>query len=176
MLALYHARKFDSIEPSFWTVWQIMSELQELYHEMIIDHGRNPKHFGKMPTANRTAKGFNPFCGDRLTVYLQVHPLTEKVESIQFDGIGCAIAMASASLMAETLTGKTTPEVREVCQLFREQLTLDSPQDKQAIAKLGKLRVLSGVRAFPSRVKCATLAWHTLQTALNQSGMTTTTE
>jgi nitrogen fixation protein NifU and related proteins len=129
-----------------------------------------------MPTANRTAKGFNPFCGDRLTVYLQVHPMTEKVESIQFDGIGCAISIASASLMAETLQGKTIPEIKEIVQLFRQQVTLDSPQNEQAIAKLGKLTVLSGVRAFPSRVKCATLAWHTLQTALDQPGVTTTTE
>jgi nitrogen fixation NifU-like protein len=153
-----------------------MSDLHELYRDLIVDHGRNPRHFGKLPSANRIGEGLNILCGDKLTIYVQMNPVTEKIESIRFDGIGCAISMASASLMAETLQGKTNTEAQEIFQLFHQQVTTDAPQNEQAVNKLGKLTVLSGVRTFPSRVKCATLAWHTLQRALQQSGTTTTTE
>jgi nitrogen fixation NifU-like protein len=153
-----------------------VSELRELYQALIIDHGRNPRNFGELPAANHTAEGFNPLCGDQLTLYLEIDSTTETVKSIRFKGSGCAISMASASLMAEQLQGKTITEIKEVFRVFHQYVTTEVEMDEASADKLGKLAVLSGVRAFPTRVKCATLAWHTLQMALNQSGTTTTTE
>jgi len=153
-----------------------MFELNELYHELILDHGRNPRQFGELSEADRTAEGFNLFCGDKLKIYLAINATTETIKSIQFDGVGCAISMASASMMVETLQGKTIQEAQDIFHLFCQQVTCDTPSDKSVLDKLGKLVVLLGVRAFPSRVKCATLAWHTLQVALKQPGNTTTTE
>jgi nitrogen fixation protein NifU and related proteins len=151
-----------------------MSELHELYQALILDHGRNPRHFGVLSTANRTAEGFNPLCGDKIKVYLEIHPDRHQLKSIQFDGVGCAISIASASMMTEALQGKTIAVVQELFELFHKLLTAPPSQKAAAIDKLGKLNVLSGVRAFPSRVKCATLAWHTLQMALSQSRKTAT--
>ena len=153
-----------------------MSGLSELYHELIIDHGRNPRHFGRCEIANRTAEGFNPLCGDKLTLYLRVEADTNRVVLIRFEGTGCAISMASASLMAETLQDKTVPELQEIAQLFHEQITAETALSPAALSKLGKLSALSGVRAFPSRVKCATLVWHALQNALKQTDAISTTE
>lgn len=153
----------------------MMSELQELYHDLILDHGRNPRHFGALPEADQMAEGFNPLCGDKLKIYLSIDATRQTVSSIQFSGEGCAISMASASMMAETLKGKTLLEVGEICQLFSQQVTVGT-SNLDVADKLGKLAVLAGVRAFPSRVKCATLAWHTLQMALKQPGHTATTE
>lgn len=154
-----------------------MSELQELYQSLIIDHGRNPRHFGKLPTANQVAQGVNPLCGDQLTLYLEIDPPTQIVKQIQFTGVGCAISVASASLMAEQLQGKTVAAAHEIFKHFRQHLTQEAdPMQDLKNSNLGKLQVFSGVREFPSRVKCATLAWHTLHDALNQSRHTTTTE
>lgn len=144
------------------------AELRELYQSLIIDHGRNPRHFGELPQANRTAEGFNPLCGDKLAVYLQVNLETDTIESIRFKGSGCAISIASASLMAEQLQNKTLQEARALFTAFHQHVT-NHPHALENENKLGKLAVLSGVRSFPSRIKCATLAWHALHSAINQA-------
>lgn len=153
-----------------------MSELLELYRDLIVDHGRNPRNFGELPSANRTAEGFNPLCGDQLTVYLKLNIAIDTIESIRFKGTGCAISMASASLMAEQLEGKSLEEVQTIFQTFHQCVTNETMNEADSMDKLGKLAALSGVKAFPTRVKCATLAWHTLQTALNQSKTPAMTE
>jgi nitrogen fixation NifU-like protein len=150
-----------------------MSDLRELYQDLIIDHGRRPRHFGALEGANRTAEGVNPLCGDRLTVYLKLE--NSRIQDIRFSGAGCAISVASASLMAEQLKGKTKAEANVLFHKFHRLVTVEHsrPNDTEREAldrpldgALGKLDVLAGVRAFPSRVKCATLAWHALQAAL----------
>jgi len=144
------------------------AELRELYKSLIIDHGLNPRHFGELPKANRTAEGFNPFCGDKLTVYLQVNLDTDIIESIRFKGIACAISFASASLMAEQLHNKTLQEAQALFTAFHQHVT-NHPHALENQTKLGKLAALLGVRSFPSRIKCATLAWHALHSAINQA-------
>jgi nitrogen fixation NifU-like protein len=131
-----------------------MSELRDLYQEVILDHNRHPRHFGPLPHANRSAKGHNPLCGDRVTVYLDV--AGETIQGIAFEGSGCAISTASASLMTEA---------RALFRRFHGLLT--DPHPEPADDDLGKLLALTGVREFPMRVKCATLAWHALQAALD---------
>ncbi len=138
-----------------------MSELRELYQETIIDHGRQPRNFGALPEANCHKEGFNPLCGDK--VLLHVSEYNGIVEKIKFEGCGCAISMASASLMTETLKGKTINEIEEIFAIFYELVTAGKTSEK-----LGKLAVLGGVYEFPARVKCATLAWHTLKAALEE--------
>lgn len=149
-----------------------MSALNELYQEMIIDHGRRPRNFFVLKDANSILEGFNPLCGDKLTLYL-----TEKngiVENASFQGSGCAISMASASMMTEAVKGKT---VQEVTALFNQFYPLVMGKKKmEDTESLGKLSVLIGVCEFPSRVKCATLAWHTLMGALNHEHKTVSTE
>ncbi len=148
-----------------------MSELRELYQETIIDHGRHPRNFGELAEANHHQDGFNPLCGDKITIHLYEH--NGVVEKIKFEGSGCAISMASASLMTEELTGKTVQEIQELFTLFHQAVT-ESDQDAMD-DKLGKLSVLSGVAEFPARVKCAPLAWHTLKAALiKHSGVVST--
>jgi len=142
-----------------------MSELRELYQEMILDHGRHPRCCYVMAHANRQAKGFNQFCGDNLTLYLDVE--NEAIKDISFTGSGCAISMASASLMSETLKGKTKEEAYIFFQFFHELLTHEQKQTP-AIKGSEKLTVFSGVKAYPARIKCATLAWHTLLLALRE--------
>jgi nitrogen fixation NifU-like protein len=141
-----------------------MSELRELYQQVILDHNRNPHNFGPLETANRHQEGFNPLCGDHLHVYLL---LTEEdvIEDIHFDGSGCAISKASASLMTQLLKGCTADEARSRFDSFHGMVTADNdaPIDLEAA---GKLAVFGGVREFPMRVKCATLAWHTMKSAL----------
>ena len=150
-----------------------MSDLRELYQEMILDHGRHPRHCCVLPHANRQAQGFNQLCGDKLTLYLEIENNT--IKDISFSGSGCAISMASASLMSETLKGKTETEANSFFQFFHELLTVEN--EKIAAPKGGeKLAVFSGVKAYPARVKCATLAWHTLQAALNQQEKAVSTE
>jgi len=139
-------------------------DLRDLYQEVILDHNRRPRNFGALPDANRTAEGHNPLCGDRVTVYLHVEG--DRVQGISFSGAGCAISTASASLMTEALQGRTVAEARELFHRFHDLLT----QGTGDAASLGKLTVLAGVREYPIRVKCATLAWHTLQAALDQRG------
>jgi nitrogen fixation NifU-like protein len=147
-----------------------MSELRELYQEVIIDHGRHPRNFGAMPEANQHKDGFNPLCGDKITLHVQ----TEKdvVKKIMFEGCGCAISMASASLMSETMKEKTFAEFVAFFKAFHEVVTEGVQPDPE---KLGKLAVLAGVAEFPARVKCATLAWHTMNALLtHESGVVST--
>lgn len=149
-----------------------MSDLRELYQETIIDHGRRPRNFGVLPEATHCKEGFNPLCGDKITLHLQ-----EKagvVEKLMFEGSGCAISMASASLMTEVLKGKTMQEVELIFAAFHD-LILNGQSLDSAQTILGKLAVLSGVSEYPARVKCATLAWHTLKAALsNDTGVVNT--
>ncbi len=151
----------------------MMSDLRELYQEMILDHGRNPRHHHAMPLANRSANGFNQFCGDRLTVYLKIEQ--EKITSISFEGSGCAISMASASLMSEILSGKTLNQAEALFASFHQLLTSEATTSEQ-LHDLEKLAVFAGVKAYPARVKCATLAWHTLQATLKQNNELVSTE
>lgn len=141
--------------------------LSDLYGEVILDHSRHPRHFGKLPEANRTAHGNNPLCGDQFTVYAEVEG--DRIRNLSFEGSGCAISTASASLMSEALNGKTLEEARALHDSFQGYLT-SAWQGGGASAEppetLGKLAALGGVRRFPMRVKCATLAWHALRSAL----------
>jgi nitrogen fixation NifU-like protein len=150
-----------------------MSELRELYQEIIIDHGRNPRNFGILPTANHVKEGFNPLCGDKVTLYIHEH--NGVIKNILFEGCGCAISMASASLMAESLKGKTIEFAAELFELFRILIT-EGQLDEVRKEKLGKLAVLGGVSEFPARVKCAALAWHTLRALLLNDDSSVTTE
>lgn len=148
-----------------------MMDLRELYQEIIIDHNQNPRNHREMEHPTCKAKGFNPLCGDRLTVYLKLK--NDAIEDISFLGCGCAISQASASLMTEVLQGKTVSEAHEFFKRFHHMVTVaDDPEPES----LDKLSVLAGVRAFPARVKCATLAWHTLESALKQDSTVVTTE
>lgn len=133
--------------------------LRELYQEVIFDHNRQPRNFHDMPEADHHADGHNPLCGDQLTVYLRID--NDVIEDVSFVGHGCAISTASASLMTEAVKGKTVAEVEALFRDFHALLT-DTPPERD----FGKLAVLTGVREFPARVKCATLAWHTLHNAL----------
>lgn len=135
--------------------------LRELYQEMILDHGKSPRNYGKLAVANHSHQGHNPVCGDRLIIY--VHENEGRVCAVGFEGSGCAISMASASLMSEAVKGKTVTEFEKLFHLFHELVT-----EGKEIAQhdMGKLAVFSGVVEFPVRVKCATLAWHTLKAAL----------
>jgi nitrogen fixation NifU-like protein len=150
-----------------------MSELRELYQEVILDHNKRPRNFGPMEGADRDAEGFNPLCGDRFTVHLKLDG--DRIADIRFEGSGCAISTASASVMTETLKGKTLAEARVLFDSFHDLVTGKNHGDT-SVAALGKLAVFSGVSEFPVRVKCATLSWHTTQAALEQSGDTVSTE
>jgi nitrogen fixation NifU-like protein len=138
-------------------------DLRELYQEVIMDHNRNPRNHHVMLHPNRQARGYNPLCGDQLTVYLQI--VNHIIHDISFLGCGCAISQASASLMTDALKGKTVVEAETLFQRFHAMVTEDGPD---ASLDCDKLAVLAGVREFPARVKCATLAWHTLDAALKQ--------
>ena len=140
-----------------------MSGLSDLYQEVILDHNRRPRNFRAIEDPSRTQEGFNPLCGDRLTVYVTLEG--DVIRDVAFQGSGCAISKASASLMTEALKGKTIEQARELFDRFHEMVT--SSPDTPA-ADLGKLSVLSGVREFPTRVKCASLAWHTLKAAVSE--------
>lgn len=143
-----------------------MNDLRELYQELIIDHGRHPRNCRCMHDANLSKEGFNPLCGDRLTLYLKTND--QQIVDASFEGSGCAISMASASLMTEVLKGKTLIEMKKIFDAFHLLVTSGKETDMHL---LGKLAVLKGVCEYPSRVKCATLAWHTMMAALdNQSG------
>ena len=144
--------------------------LNDLYQEIIIDHSRRPRNFHPMEDATLRVEGYNPLCGDKLAVYLKMD--RDVVKDISFVGSGCAISTASASLMTESVKGKTRAEAEVILERFHDLLTKEKPP----AANLGKLAVFSGVREFPARVKCATLAWHTLHSALEGSGEAVTTE
>jgi nitrogen fixation NifU-like protein len=141
-----------------------MDELRELYQATILDHNRAPRNFGELGCANRKADGDNPVCGDKLTVHLDVDD-TNHVRDIRFFGKGCAISTASASLMTEFVKGKDKDEIEATFERFHELVT-GNPSETVDGDGLGKLAVFSGVREYPVRVKCATLAWHTLRAAL----------
>ena len=149
-----------------------MSELRELYQEVILDHNRHPHNFRELDGADRHADGFNPLCGDRLAVYVNLDG--ETVADITFIGSGCAISKASASLMTDAVKGKSVDEVRRLFERFLELVTDDRAQVDDAL--LGKLAVFAGVRDYPTRVKCASLAWHTLRAAVEDRHETVTTE
>lgn len=149
-----------------------MSELTDLYQEVILDHNKTPRNFGVLEGADRHADGHNPLCGDQLRVYLAVDGDT--VTDIKFEGSGCAISKASASLMTEAVKGKAVSEVEAMFAGFHELMTGDPSVREKAGAELGKLAVFEGVREFPVRVKCATLAWHTLEAALHEGGVAST--
>jgi len=148
-----------------------MSELTDLYQEVILDHNKRPRNFQKLADANRTAEGFNPLCGDQIQLYVKVEDGV--IRDIGFQGSGCAISKASASLMTSTLKGKSEQEAAGLFERFHRLVTEDAGADPQA---LGKLAVFSGVREFPARVKCASLAWHTLRAALEGTQDKITTE
>lgn len=148
-----------------------MSDLRDLYQEVVIDHGRRPRNFRTLTPVTHQAEGFNPLCGDRLTLFLNVSDGI--IQDASFQGNGCAISTASASLMTEHLKGKSPDEAEAVFTQFHSLMTDDG---KAGQDKLGKLMVLGGVREFPTRVKCATLAWHTLQAALEQEADPVSTE
>ncbi len=145
-------------------------DLQDLYQELIIDHGTKPRNCVVLENANGTAQGFNPLCGDQVRVFLRIED--QGIQEASFTGKGCAICMASASLMTETLTGQSTEKVLALCHRFRSLIAGVTPtaptHDPTVDTSLGKLSALLGVRAFPSRVKCATLPWHTLEAAIAQ--------
>jgi nitrogen fixation NifU-like protein len=150
-----------------------MSGLGDLYQEVILDHNKKPRNFGKVEGANRSAKGHNPLCGDQITLTLKVEG--DRIEEIAFEGQGCAISKASASLMTSAVKGKSRSEARAMFDAFRKMVTGDPPSEEERRA-MGKLEVFSGVSEFPARVKCAILAWHTLRGALESPGDTVTTE
>ncbi len=148
----------------------MMTDLQELYQEVILDHNKRPRNFGRLEGATHRAEGFNPLCGDRITVFLDIE--AGKVKEVYFQGNGCAISTASASVMTEMVKGRTLEETRELFDKFHNLVTREDGETDD----LGKLVVFAGVRAFPIRVKCATLAWHTLQAALKGDQTSVTTE
>jgi nitrogen fixation protein NifU and related proteins len=144
--------------------------VDDLYQETILDHSKRPRNFHSMDDANRKAEGYNPLCGDKLKLFLRVED--DIVKEASFLGAGCAISTASASLMTESLKGRNRAQALKLLDEFHELLTTDV----QAAKDLGKLVVFCGVRDYPARVKCATLAWHTLRSALNDTGETASTE
>ncbi|MEO3429990.1 Fe-S cluster assembly sulfur transfer protein SufU [Pelagibius sp. CAU 1746] len=151
--------------------------LRDLYQEVILDHGKHPRNLRHPEDANRQARGYNPLCGDQVTIYL-VEDENGRIADVAFEGKGCAISMASASMMTEVLRGKTEAEARRLFGDFHRLCTEDGFTLEQAAAEdreaLERLQVLSGVRAFPVRVKCATLAWHAMTAALDGENQVTT--
>ena len=142
-----------------------MSDLSDLYQEVILDHNKRPRNFRTLDTANHSAEGFNPLCGDRLHLYVRVDD--DVVTDVGFQGSGCAISKASASLMTDSIKGRSVAEVRALFERFHTMVT--TPPEKE-VENMGKLSALAGVREFPVRVKCASLAWHALRTALHSAG------
>jgi nitrogen fixation NifU-like protein len=146
-------------------------DLTELYQQMILDHGKRPRNFGEIEGADRSAEGHNPLCGDECRVHLTIDD--DRIEKVSFDGQGCAISTASASLMTEAVKGLSLEEAKELFERLHQLVTEGEGDDDP---RLGKLAVFAGVRRFPLRVKCATLAWHTLLAALEERGDKVTTE
>ncbi len=151
-----------------------MFDLKDLYQEVIVDHNRSPRNFGKMENPDRVAEGFNPLCGDRLNLYLKLD--NDRITDLSFDGSGCAISVASASLMTDALKGKTRDDAEKVFNEFHHLVTENKPHDVEEVERLGKLAALLGVKEYPARVKCATLCWHTLHSALEGETTPVSTE
>ena len=155
-------------------------DIQDLYRELILDHARTPRHFGRLDDATHSAQGINPLCGDKLSLYLRVDD-DGTIAASTFEGSGCAISMAAASLLTETVEGLPVDQAEAVFKSVTARLTAttinpDTEIDAALQARVAKLRALDGVREFPSRVKCATLAWHALHSALGGDAKTATTE
>ena len=149
-------------------------DVRELYRDLILDHARNPRHFGKLDHTTHSAEGINPLCGDKLKLYLDVDA-AETIQGAAFEGSGCAISVASASLLTDTVIGLSSADAMAIFGAVTAQLSGgDSPDDGKI--DLGKLRALAGVRDYPTRVKCATLAWHALKSALRQDKAPASTE
>jgi len=152
-----------------------VNELRELYQEVILDHSKKPRHFREMPEASHQADGHNPLCGDRVTVYL--HLKGDVIEDVSFQGAGCSISTASASMMAGALRGKTVAEAKALFDRFHALVTSDpshADENADTASALGKLAVFSGVSEFPMRVKCASLSWHTMKAALEGAARAST--
>jgi nitrogen fixation NifU-like protein len=148
-----------------------MSELSELYQQVILDHNKKPRNFHKLENANRSSEGFNPLCGDHLNVYL--HVAGDQVQDVSFEGSGCAISKASASMMTQAVKGKTKAEAETLFNEFHRMATGELDEENEP-NQLGKLKIFAGVRDFPARVKCATLSWHTMLAALNEKTQVST--
>ena len=148
-----------------------MSELSELYQQVILDHNKKPRNFRKLEHANHSAEGYNPLCGDHLTVYLALDG--EQVKEVAFEGSGCAISKAAASMMTQAVKGKSRAETERLFSEFHSMVTGELDEENEA-NNLGNLRIFAGVRDFPVRVKCATLPWHTLHAALNNEELAST--
>jgi nitrogen fixation NifU-like protein len=146
-----------------------MADLNDLYQEVILDHNRRPRNFHALADASHRAEGYNPLCGDRLTVYLKLDG--DVIREAAFEGSGCAISKASASLMTDAIKGSSVPDPRALVERFHRMVTTPPDED---VEDLGKLSVLAGVRAFPVRVKCASLAWHTFKAAVDRQQLITT--
>ncbi len=151
-----------------------MFDLRDLYLQVIVDHNKSPRNYGVLHPASHDAEGYNPLCGDQLHIYLNIND-DGVIEDVKFEGQGCAISTASASLMTEALKGKSTDEFQQVFENFKHMATseLDEEPDEEV---LGKLAVLGGVREFPSRIKCATLCWHTMKSAIENTDEPAKTE
>lgn len=149
------------------------SDLRDLYQEVILDHSKRPRNFHAMPGADRHAEGYNPLCGDRETIFLELEG--DVLKDVSFQGAGCAISTASASMMTDALRGKTIAEASAMFERFHELVTADPSRAAAVAPELGKLAVFQGVHEFPLRVKCASLAWHTMKAALD-GGSTASTE
>ena len=143
-----------------------MSDLVDLYQEMVLDHNNRPRNFHKLDNASNTADGYNPLCGDQISVYLKVEDGV--IADVGFQGVGCAISKSSASMMTQSVKGKTIQEAEALFEEFHAMVTRD-PGTEYKASGLGELEVLSGVCAFPNRIKCASLAWHTLTASLHDS-------
>ena len=150
-----------------------MFDSQELYQEIVMDHNRRPRNFGSMTDSTARSEGFNPLCGDQITLFLKV--TEDIVEDISFEGVGCAISKSSASMMTEGVKGKSVEEALTVFEAFREMITAKSDGSKDSEI-LGDLEILKGVAQYPTRIKCATLSWHTLQAALQGTERDISTE
>ncbi len=149
------------------------AELRELYQSVILDHNKQPRNFREPACANCSAAGVNPLCGDKVTVYLEVND--DVIDDVGFQGSGCAISTASASLMTQAIKGRPVEEAERLFEGFHSMVT-SNPNEEPEVSELGKLSVFAGVREFPMRVKCATLAWHAMREAIHHSGKTATTE
>jgi len=148
-----------------------MSELSELYQQVILDHNKKPRNFRKLENANHTAEGYNPLCGDHLTIYVNV--ADDAVQEIAFEGSGCAISKAAASMMTQAVKGKTREQAEDLFKEFHLMVTGELDEEAEGNS-LGNLKIFAGVRDFPVRVKCATLPWHTMHAALNKEDRVST--
>jgi nitrogen fixation protein NifU and related proteins len=148
-----------------------MSELSELYQQVILDHNKKPRNFHKLETANHSAEGYNPLCGDQLNVYIQLED--DRLKDVSFEGSGCAISKASASMMTQAVKGKTKEETEKLFDEFHRMVTGELDEENEP-NQLGRLTIFAGVREFPVRVKCATLSWHTMRAALLEQGKIST--